>query len=96
MAPFSRGGRQMNNVHTIHEILFHDDELVLVVDETTYSFKLADISHKLFKAGTVERERYEVSPSGYGIHWPLLDEDLSIDALLGIRHCPSFMYREAA
>ena len=27
-------------------------------------------------------------PSGYGIHWPLIDEDLSIDGLLGIVHTP--------
>jgi hypothetical protein len=27
-----------------------------------------------------------VSPSGYGVHWPLLDEDIAIDGLLGIVH----------
>ncbi|PKN21436.1 MAG: hypothetical protein CVU65_16870 [Deltaproteobacteria bacterium HGW-Deltaproteobacteria-22] len=25
-----------------------------------------------------------MSPSGYGIHWPELDEDLSVDGLLGL------------
>jgi Protein of unknown function (DUF2442) len=25
---------------------------------------------------------FEVSPSGYGIHWPELDEDLSIDGMI--------------
>lgn len=25
---------------------------------------------------------YEISPSGYGIHWPKLDEDVSIKAFL--------------
>ncbi|NOZ61085.1 MAG: DUF2442 domain-containing protein [Calditrichaeota bacterium] len=30
-----------------------------------------------------------MSPSGYGLHWFLLDEDLSIDELLGIKHAPS-------
>jgi len=29
---------------------------------------------------------YEFSPSGYGIHWPLIDEDISMDGLLGIAH----------
>ncbi len=35
-------------------------------------------------AGATERERLtaELSPGGYGIHWPLLDEDLSINGLL--------------
>jgi len=31
-----------------------------------------------------------VSPSGYGIHWPELDEDLSVDGLIGIRHQSPF------
>jgi hypothetical protein len=25
-----------------------------------------------------------MSPAGYGIHWPMIDEDISIDGLLGI------------
>jgi len=32
---------------------------------------------------------FEISPSGYGIHRPFLDEDISIDGLLGIAHFPS-------
>ena len=35
-------------------------------------------------ASATERERLnaELSPGGYGIHWPLIDEDLSINGLL--------------
>ena len=29
-----------------------------------------------------QRSKAELSPSGYGIHWPLIDEDLSIPGLL--------------
>ncbi|MDP2982675.1 MAG: DUF2442 domain-containing protein [Candidatus Latescibacter sp.] len=29
---------------------------------------------------------YKIQPSGYGIHWPLIDEDIAIDGLLGIVH----------
>ena len=29
------------------------------------------------------RHRAELSPGGYGIHWPLLDEDISIGGLVG-------------
>ncbi|OYZ50723.1 MAG: hypothetical protein B7Y15_08625 [Bacteroidetes bacterium 24-39-8] len=25
---------------------------------------------------------FTISPSGYGIHWPLIDEDLAVDAIL--------------
>jgi hypothetical protein len=30
----------------------------------------------------MERSRAELSPSGYGINWPLLDEDLAVGPLL--------------
>ena len=42
----------------------------------------------LLKINTSDEERntYEISPSGYGIHWSLIDEDLSIDGLLEIVH----------
>jgi len=29
-----------------------------------------------------QRKRIDVAPSGYGIHWPELDEDLAITPLL--------------
>ncbi|MFI5222153.1 MAG: DUF2442 domain-containing protein, partial [Bacteroidia bacterium] len=29
-----------------------------------------------------ERGNFEISPSGYGIHWSLIDEDLSINGLI--------------
>ena len=50
--------------------------------------RLSEISLALRKASVEERNMYEISPSGYGIHWPLIDEDLSIDGLLGIVHTP--------
>lgn len=43
-------------------------------------------SPALALASEIERKTYEISSSGYGIHWPLIDEDLSIDGLLGIVH----------
>jgi len=38
---------------------------------------------------------HEISPSGYGIYWPLIDEDLSIDGLLGIVHAPQWRKKTA-
>jgi hypothetical protein len=58
------------------------------VDGKEYSFALKDISQRLAKASPSQRATYEISPSGYGIHWPIIDEDLSIDGLLGINHQP--------
>lgn len=72
-----------------HEVLnakVIDDTLTLTIDGTVYEFVLGEISNRLSRASAVERERFEISPAGYGIHWPLLDEDISIDGLLGIKH----------
>lgn len=82
--------------HVIEKIAFEGDLLLIVIDGKRYSFALADVSPRLLAASSAERERYEISPSGYGIHWPLLDEDLSIDGLLGIEHAPSFAKGKAA
>jgi len=79
----------MNKIHTIDRVSFEGDDLCLKVDGASHRFKLADISDRLRSATPAERERFELSPSGYGIHWPLLDEDLSIDGLLGITHAPA-------
>ena len=43
---------------------------------------LDKLSKKLKEASDLQRTFYKVSPSGYGIHWPLIDEDLSVDALM--------------
>lgn len=47
-----------------------------------YSFSLSDISPILAGATDKERNDYRFSPSGYGVHWDLLNEDLSIQSLI--------------
>lgn len=37
---------------------------------------------RLRNASQKELENFELSPSGYGIHWPDLDEDISIKSFL--------------
>jgi hypothetical protein len=39
-------------------------------------------SDRLARASVIERNRAVLSPSGYGIHWPLIDEDLAVGPLL--------------
>jgi hypothetical protein len=82
-------GKKMNNYHQIENIRFEDDILYIIIDGREYSFIIADISKRLFNASDLERNSYIISPSGYGIHWPIIDEDLSIDGLLGIKHSPT-------
>ena len=79
----------MNSYHQIENIKFEDDILYIMIDGKKYSFQIEDISKRLLKATELERNSYNISPSGYGIHWPIIDEDLSIDGLLGITHSPT-------
>ena len=86
----------MNKYHEVKSVAFDGDVLLIEVDGKVYRIALAAVSSRLLAAGPAERARYEVSPSGYGIHWPLIDEDLSIDGLLGIVHVPTLPRGKAA
>jgi hypothetical protein len=72
----------MEKAYNITDIRFENDYLILKVNNQLITLKLADISEILAKANDMERKDFKVSPSGYGIHWRLLDEDLSINGLL--------------
>lgn len=58
------------------------DRLTLEIDGKTVSADWRALSPRLAEAPQVAREAIEVSPAGYGLHWPLVDEDLSIDEIL--------------
>jgi hypothetical protein len=72
----------MEKAYNITDIKIEKDYLVITVNDQTIKLKLASISDKLAKATEAERAEFKISPSGYGIHWRLLDEDLSINGLL--------------
>ncbi len=72
----------MNQFHDVQEIEFDDTNLILSVDGQEYRLPLSAVSHKLAKGRDAERRIYQISPSGYGVRWPVVDEDLSIDGLL--------------
>ena len=80
----------MKGFHDIRDLKFEDDFLVITIDGEPKRFQLKEVSPVLEKASEEERNNFEISPSGYGIHWPLLDEDISIDGLLGIVHAPQW------
>jgi len=68
--------------HTIQNISFDESNILLIVDGQLIKVSLDHISKKLKNATEFQRNFYKISPSGYGIHWPLIDEDISVSALL--------------
>jgi hypothetical protein len=85
----------MKRYHDVTDVHFESDVLHVTIDGQAKTFNLREISQTLLDASEKDRQTFEISPSGYGIHWPLLDEDLSIDGLLGIVHTPSKKVRSA-
>lgn len=79
----------MEKVYNISELRFEKNHLILVINNQTIKFELARISEKLSKATDQQKNDYKISPSGYGIHWRQLDEDLSINGLLKVDNSAS-------
>jgi len=57
-------------------------ELVLHVRGEILRLPWDRCSPRLAKASTSQRLDAALSPGGYGIHWPGLDEDLSVQGLV--------------
>ena len=74
----------MIGTHLIQEITFERDTMTLKIDGQQIKVILDKVSPRLKGANDMQRQFYKISPSGYGIHWPLIDEDLSVDAILKI------------
>lgn len=84
----------MEKAYNIKGINLENDYLIINIDDQLFKLKLADISTKLAIATDLEKNDYKISPSGYGIHWRQLDEDLSINGILRIaRSQQSFRHR---
>jgi len=63
-------------------VRFTEDELsVTLMDGRTISAPLVWYP-RLLRASPAERENWQLSAAGYGIHWPDIDEDLSTEGLL--------------
>ncbi|MDA0244999.1 MAG: DUF2442 domain-containing protein [Chloroflexi bacterium] len=76
----------MDKYHVVEDVCIEDGFLRLVVDGVQIAQPLLALSPLLAQASLEQQNLFEVSPSGYGIYWPLLDEDLAIDGLLGADH----------
>ena len=59
-----------------------EDELVIRLADREVRVPWDRCSPILAAATADQRRRAELSPGGYGIHWSMLDEDLSIGGLV--------------
>jgi len=77
----------MSTLNTEREVFaesveFSEDSLTVRLDDgRALSVPLAWFP-RLFHGLPIERENFELIGDGEGIHWPDLDEDISIEALL--------------
>lgn len=76
----------MNKAHEVKSVSFCGNKMLLRVDGKDYEIEVSLQSRRLASATPTQRQNFVISPSGYGIHWPDLDEDLSLDGLIGVRH----------
>jgi hypothetical protein len=59
-----------------------DDNLIVeLADGRSISVPLAWYP-RLLHASQDDRDHWEVAGSGFGIHWPAIDEDLSVEGIL--------------
>ncbi len=71
--------------HKIESIRFDQNFIYLNIDGNDIKVALDSLSLKLKSADEYQRMFYKISPSGYGIHWPLIDEDLSIEGIVKLQ-----------
>ena len=74
--------KKVKKYHDVAGIRFDKHFLLIRVDGKAYRIDLRRFSRKFASADERTKMNYVLSPSGYGIHWPELDEDLSIDGMI--------------
>lgn len=58
------------------------EALIVITEHGSIAIPWEACSERLAKASPLERSRAELLASGYGIHWPLIDEDLAVGPLI--------------
>lgn len=82
-------GVRITAVHAIKEA----NLLLVMLNEARLEFPL-DSFKRLAKASQTQLNKYELLPEGAGVHWPGLDEHLSLRGFLmatmrSLLHCPT-------
>ncbi len=67
---------------TAQHIETTDQELIIFLPDREVRICWDRCSKRLANATSQQRRVAELSPGGYGIHWPLIDADLTIGGLV--------------
>ena len=77
----------------VREVEITDEMLsVTLADGRTISVPL-EWYPRLLRASPEERANWEIAGAGFGIHWPDVDEDLSVEGLLRGAKAPDALDR---
>ena len=72
----------VNTDERVASVSFDEDRLIVdLMDGRSIAVPLAWYP-RLLEATPEQRADWEVAGAGYGIHWPQIDEDLSVEGLL--------------
>ena len=78
----SSPSRKIKNYPSIVDLKIGNDTITSVMsDGREVSIPIAWFP-RLAKATKAQLKKFKISPSGYGIHWPDIDEDISVKAFL--------------
>lgn len=69
-------------LHDVRVVGFEGANMIFTVDGRRYSVHLPSVSPRLAQCNEAAARLLEIAPSGYGIHWPAADEDLTIEGLI--------------
>lgn len=77
--------KKLDHEFTATKVWFNDDALFVALDDGREVKVPLEFYPRLNKATREQRENYELTGLGTGIHWPSVDEDLSVEGIvLGI------------
>ncbi|MCP5106881.1 MAG: DUF2442 domain-containing protein [bacterium] len=63
-------------------VMFEEDDFTVALADGRQITVPYEWFPRLANATTDERQKYEFIGPGIGIHWPLIDEDISVEGLL--------------
>lgn len=66
------------------EVSFKDDSLCVVLTDGREISVPLEWFPRLLKANSRQRKKWRLIGGGVGIHWPEVDEDISVESLLAV------------